>query len=247
MNEIMISNKEDIARLVNEWGFLPFFVGEVRGFSLAEVTPSKLWFPEDDTSDNGVWDWKSDIILEADCAYGKLYSGRACFVSMDCFPDLVNCRRASVKLTTQERRILDVLKANHSLLSGELKKLCGYVKPRVPHSANRISRIAEKQAGHPARRIQTGEKKKVEGFETALTHLQMGGFVVSAAFEYKYDREGKRYGWGMARYATPEDFFGPERLRVNHSPEESYDRLMRAIVRIPLSFTPGQARRLILG
>lgn len=243
----MISNKEDIARLVNDWGFLPFFVGEVRGFSLAEVTPPELWFPEDDTSDNGVWDWKSDIILEADCAYGKFYCGRACFVSMDCFPDLVNCRRAAVRLTVQERRILDVLKANHSLLSGELKKLCGYLKPRIPRSANRISRIAEKQAGHPGSKTQRGEKRKVEGFETALTHLQMGGFVVSAAFEYKYDREGKRYGWGMARYATPEDFFGAERLCVNRSPEASYDRLVRSIARIPLPFTSDQVQRLILG
>ena len=242
-----IASKEDVERIVNTWGFLLFFMGDVPGFSLAEMTPAELWFPEDDTSDNGVWDWKSDIILQADCAYGKFYCGRACFVSMDCFPDLVNCRRAAVKLTTQEQRLLDVLKVNHSMLSGELKKLCGYVKPRAPRSGNRISRIAEKQAGHPARRASAGKQGKTEGFETALTHLQMGGFVVSAAFEYKYDREGKRYGWGMARYATPEDFFGPERLHVDRSPEESYDRLQRAIARIPLRFTPGQVRRLILG
>ena len=73
----MIHNEADVAQAVVERGFLPFFKGEVANFSLEEMTPPELWFPDDSLQDMGVWDYKSDVILDADCAYGKFYRNKA--------------------------------------------------------------------------------------------------------------------------------------------------------------------------
>lgn len=36
----------------------------------------------------------------------------------------------------------------------------------------------------------------------------MQGYVVTTNFEYATDKTGNPYGWGLARYATPEAAFG---------------------------------------
>ena len=66
--------------------------------------------------------------------------------------------------------------------------------------------------------MQTGELKKAanyrkdgnKGFETVITRLQHQLYVVIADFEYRVDKQGNRYGWGVARYATPESLLGRE-------------------------------------
>jgi len=45
-------------------------------------------------------------------------------------------------------------------------------------------------------------------------------------FEYSVNKEWRRYGWSIARYCTPEDFFGEERLQVARTPSESYERIV---------------------
>ena len=218
---MLIHSKEDIERQIIEWGFLPFFADSIPGFSLEEMTPPELWFPEDDLSDMGVWDYKTDIILEADCAYGKFYKKKACFISMDWFPDFVNYRRSKYTLTPNELSILGVLKEHHSLLSKELKKLCGYAAKKTMRITNPIDRILFEENKISHKRV----KSDKESFDTAITRLQMAGYIVSAAFEYNYDKQGKRYGWGVARYCTPEDFFGEERMLINYDAQLSYQKL----------------------
>ena len=41
-----------------------------------------------------------------------------------------------------------------------------------------------------------------------------------------YDREGKRYGWGVARYTTPELMYGEEMFNVDRTPEKSLQRII---------------------
>ena len=36
----------------------------------------------------------------------------------------------------------------------------------------------------------------------------MQSYVIIADFEYKYDKNGNRYGWGIAKHSTPERLFG---------------------------------------
>ena len=218
---MIIRSREDIEKQIKEWGFLPFFADSIPGFSLEEMTPPELWFPEDDLSDMGVWDYKTDIILEADCAYGKFYKKKACFISMDWFPDFVNYRRSRYVLTPDEQSILNVLAEHHSLLSKELKRLSGYIPKKTPRISNPINRLILEETKFPHRKAKTDK----ESFDTAITRLQMAGYIVSAAFEYNYDKQGKRYGWGVARYCTPEDFFGEDRINVKYDAQTSYEKL----------------------
>ena len=188
----MLYNVRDIASLVNQWGILPFFANEVEGFSIEENISPDYWFPREG---EGVWEWKNEVMIEADCAYGKFYRGKACFVSMKCYPDMVNLRRSLYNPTADEQIILQTVEAEGSLLSPELKKRCGYTRPHRPRATSAIERAAL----HNAPRAEAPRK----GFDTAIARLQMGGRLLTAGFEYNYSRSGERYGWSIARYCTP--------------------------------------------
>ncbi|SFG15739.1 hypothetical protein [Prevotella sp. KH2C16] len=210
-----VHSPEELERLVEEMGFLPFFWNDIPGFSLGAYTAPEYWFPEEG---NGVWDWKGPVIVEGGIAYGKFFENKAGFISMDWFPDFLNYRRSTYKLSTQEKRILDTLKEHQTLLSKDLKKLCGYTTPRTPRPRNPL----ERQMTAETRAVVKKPKSTREAFDTAITRLQMGTQVITADFEYNYDKQGKRYGWGVARYCTPEDFFGEEHfLNLERTPKQS--------------------------
>lgn len=230
----MIESPEDMQRLANEWGFLPFFANAIEGFSIEENIDPRWWFSDDDDDSTaeedtmGAWDWKGQCIIEGDLAYGKFFHGKAGYISMKYYPDFINYRRSRYKLAAQERKVLSTLEANHSLLSGELRRMSGYERRRYSRrEANPLIRIAEENDKLPAA---PRRKHGKEGFETAISKLQMGGRALIADFEYRYDKQGRRYGWGIARYATPEDFFGAERLLCQHTPQQSFD-IMHAHLR----------------
>ena len=179
-----LSSAEAIASLVQRIGFLPFFMNEIEGFSIEENCPPELWFS--DTLE-GPWEWKGPIIRMGNCVYGKFFRGRAGYVSLEWFPDFANYRRDGYDFDARfddelasfkDKTIYDTIAENGSLLSKELKKLCNYCK---------------------------GGNK---GFETVITRLQMQTYVTIADFEYMKDKAGKPYGWGVARYSTPEALFG---------------------------------------
>ena len=188
-------------------------------FSVEELVQPAYWFPDEG---EGVWEWKGRVVVEGDCAYGKFYQNKACYISMEWFPDFVNYRRSRCHLSAVESEMLSTIRSHGSLLSRELKKLCGYTHPRSTRIANPLERMAEQQARHIIGRKKPGR----ESFDTAITRLQMGGWVVTADFEYDYDKQGRRYGWGVARYCAATDFFGAERMSVKRSPEESHQRIV---------------------
>ena len=84
-----LKSMSEVAEAVQELGFLPFFRNAIPGFSIEERTPLSLWF----TDEPGPWDWKGLIIRQGNCAYGKFFRGKAVFVSLDWFPELINYRR----------------------------------------------------------------------------------------------------------------------------------------------------------
>jgi hypothetical protein len=45
--------------------------------------------------------------------------------------------------------------------------------------------------------------------------------IFVADFEYNYTRDGTRYGWGKARYTTPELMYGDVFALPDCTPEES--------------------------
>ena len=52
--------------------------------------------------------------------------------------------------------------------------------------------------------------------------------MLTADFQYEKDKNGNSYGWGVARYATPEQFYGPPFCEGLYAckPQQSYDRLL---------------------
>ena len=218
-----IRTREDIIRLVDELGFLPYFKGEIPGFSIEENIRA-LWGSE--AEPEGPWEWKGPIIRESRCAYGKFYRGKAMYISRDWFPDFANYRRDGYDYDARvddglarhrDEPIMTVLTQRGQLRSRELKAL---------------SCLSEESR---------------RNFDGSLSFLQMQGYVTIADFVYETDRLGRPYGWGLACYATPEAFFGPafsERVYARE-PEESRERMLRHLAKLLPQAGEAQLRRLV--
>ncbi len=200
----LIDSKESLVSAVSELGILPFFRNPISGFSIAEHVSPKAWFSDED----GVWEWKGPVIRETGCAYGKLFAGKAVFVSREWFPDLANYRRDGYDFDARfddglasfrEQELWEYLDAAGSAEGKHIKAALGYGK--------------------------TGKK----GFDTLMTGLQSRCYVLVTDFVYETAKDGKPYGWGVAEYDTPEHFFGDEFRKTVYSrtPEESGERIFR--------------------
>lgn len=205
-----VHSPEELAELVNRVGFLPFFACEIPGLSVEECTPPELYFVE---GVDGPWEWKGPVIQLSGGAYGKFFRNKAGFISREWYPDFANYRRDGYDydarfedglMRTQDRQLLDLLTDSGPTISRRLKKEAGYGKGGL------------------------------KGFESAITRLQMQGYVIDANFERALDREGRPYGWALARYATPEQAFGEYFIsRVyQREPEESYQRMLDYLRRL---------------
>ena len=74
-----------------------------------------------------------------------------------------------------------------------------------------------------------------------MARLQMAGYVVIADFEYKYDCQGNRHGWGVARYTTPEALYGSDIARTpDRDPWKAYERIISHLVALKF---PGADRK----
>ena len=208
-----IKSIEDLERIVEEIGFLPFFSCGIPGYSLEERVDARHWF----TGFDGAWDaweWKGPIARRKKCVYGKLFNKKAGFVSREWYPDLANWRRDGYdfdalyddgKASHDDKLVYDMVdQRDDSVLSKELKKLGGFRK---------------------------GGKK---GFDTIVTRLQMECYLVVADFTYMTDKKGNPYGWGVARYITPEKYYGKSFTGAvyQRKPEESKERLLTHFRRI---------------
>lgn len=195
---------DDIVKLINELGFLPFFRNEIEGFSIAECCPPELWFSDVD----GPWEWKGPIIKKAGCAYGKFYKNKAMFVSREWFPDFANYRRDGYDYDSRIDQGIARHKDNDimiKLMSLDSDILSKNLKADV-----------------------CPDKESRKTFDSSLSFLQMQCYVTTTDFEYMRDKNGKVYGWGVARYATPEAHFGADfKDRVyRNEPEESKSRIL---------------------
>lgn len=202
----LIRSAEELTDLVNSLGFLPFFRSAVPGFSIEECTPADLWF---ETDVEGPWEWKGPVISRGRCLYGKLFQGKAGYVSEDWVPELVNLRRRGADfyelydaggLSWPARQLFETVSGSPGgILSRDLKRRCGY------------------------------EGKGAKGFDPLMAELQMQTFLCVSDFEYAIDRHGRPYGWGLARYSTPEAVYGEDYARSameDRSPEESRRRIL---------------------
>ena len=187
---------------IQEVGFLPLLYSNIPGFSADEaVDPDCRYVLLDDGSwDWPLWDWKGPIVTESACVYGKFFNKKAGFVSRAWWPDLYNWRRHSHPAPPAgsiEETILMTLREHGSLITRDLRRLCGFTEPKMRSR-----------------------------FDSYITRLQMACRVVTEDFVYPRDKHNRKYGWGWALLTTPEQLLGKEACQCDHTPEESLERMM---------------------
>lgn len=205
----MIHSWQELEALVEGCGFLPFFRGEIPGFSVEEHTPPEYWFSP---VQEGPWEWKGPVARRGRCLYGKFFGKKAGFISREWFPEFANYRRDGYDFdaryedglaSQRDKYLYDTVAEQGSVLSKELKDLCNYRK---------------------------GGNK---GFDTIITRLQMETYLVIGDFEYSRDRQGRPYGWGVARYTTPEHLLGADLMAraYRHQPGQSRELVLELLAR----------------
>ncbi len=203
-----IDSEKSMEEAVERFGLLPFLESAFPGYgySIEEMASPDVWF----TGVEGPWEWKNPVIEATGAAYGKFFSGRAGFVSAEWFGDLANVRNggrsfderyAEGQASIACRRIFDLLREEGPLTTTEIRL-----------------RLDIGRRGRGAR----------SGLEAALTWLSMRCYVVVCGYEYKIRRDGRPYGWPVARHALAEDHFGsdPRDVARNRSGDASRESLM---------------------
>lgn len=208
MKKTTVHNCPEMIACINETGFLPLLHMGIRGWSADEMVNEDSRYTQ--LPDGGwewpLWEWKGPILQESGCAYGKFFDNKAAFISREWWPDFCNYRRSVYPLPEEgsvEESILTTLKTEGSLITRELRAACGFTGPKMRGK-----------------------------FDTYLTRLEMGCYIVTEDFVYPHDRHGRKYGWGWSLLTTPEALFGKEACHPHRTPQESHERLLRQFRKI---------------
>lgn len=223
-----IQSIEDLEQRVQELGFFPMFRSGIRKFSVYENTP-RFWTEDED----GPWEWKGPMIRNGNVAYGKFFNRKAGYVSLEWLPHFLNYRRSKRIAPNEDSAALDEMVLQTIEIEGrttikELRQLLGLSRRR-------------RQPDDLV--IETEIEGKVN-LDTNLTRLMMEGRVCIADFAYNIDKRGNRYGWGIAKYTTPELLYG--NFNVDYSPEESYDLMTRHLKKILKRASEMQIKKLLM-
>lgn len=211
----------ELMELIQRVGFLPLLDSGIRGYSAEEVVDEDCRYVvmDDGGWDWPLWKWKGPIVTEGRCVYGKLFAGKAGFVSRDWWPDLCNWRRSKFAAPTEgsiEEAILLTLGEHGSMITRELRAACGFDGPKMRSR-----------------------------FDTYVTRLQMATRILTEDFVYPTDKHGREYGWGWSLLAIPEQLLGRDACRCHRTPEESYQRIYNHLRQLLPEATDKQIRRLI--
>ncbi len=207
-----IRTREELVELVNEIGFLPFFRGNIEGFSLEENISYDAWYQGRWSGKIhwDAWDWKGQVLQKRELVYGKFFKKKTGFISLELWPDFCNYRRDGYDF---EARFDD------GLASYKDKGVVDY----ITDAGASLTRNIKDSLGY--------KKGGNKGFETVITRLQMETYVVPVNYEYSRRKNGDEYGWGNCRYDIAENYWGDKLCRsaYKRSPEESLDRLITHI------------------
>ncbi len=216
-----IYNSAQLMEYIHEIGFLPLLDSGIPGFSAEEIVDEEcryITFP-DGGWDWPLWKWKGEIVTEGGCMYGKFFNKKAGFISKEWWQDFVNYRRSVHPYPTEgsiEDAILSTLKIEGSLITRELRAACGFDGPKMRSK-----------------------------FDSYVTKLQMGTYIVTEDFVYPEDKHGKAYGWGWSLLTTPEALYGKEQCTCERTPEESYTRLYKQLQSILPNATEKQLVKML--
>jgi hypothetical protein len=204
----VIRGKGDLISLIQEVGFLPAFRSHIAGFSVEDRIAPEYWF----SGGEGFWEWIGPVIRESGCAYGKLLGGRAAFLTLDWYREFANYRRDGYDFDAR---------CDEGLVRSKDKQVFDV---RWEHGSLLSKELNRMSSG--------GGKRK--DFDTIMTRLQMLGYVVISNFEYELNRRGETFGWGLARYETPERRFGAAFTDAVYTrePAESRQLLLERLKRL---------------
>jgi len=216
-----IYSAAQLMEVIEEVGFLPLLESGIDGYSadaLVEDECRYVVFP-DGGWDWPMWKWKGEIIRESRCFYGKFFAGKAGFISSEWWSDFCNYRRSrnpKPEEGTIEDTILYTLSEEGSMITRELRAACGFTGPKMRSR-----------------------------FDSFVTRLQMDCRIVTEDFIYPTDKHGNEYGWGWALLTTPEQLYGRECCQCEHTPEESFQRLLHHFGEILPDATERQISKLL--
>ncbi|MBR0523939.1 MAG: hypothetical protein IJK09_03170 [Prevotella sp.] len=202
MNNEKIDSCAQLIEYIQQIGFLPLLDSGIPGFSADDriVDECRYVVLPDGGWEWPLWKWKGQVVTEGNCMYGKFFGGKAGFVSRAWWPDFFNYRRSKHPVPAEgsiEEAILSILRDNGSMITRELRALCGFTGPKMRSR-----------------------------FDSYVTRLQAGCYIVTEDFVYPTDRHGREYGWGWSLLTTPEDLYGIDACRCERTPEESLERII---------------------
>ena len=210
-----------LVELIQEIGFLPLLDSGIRGYSAEEMVTEDCRYVvfSDGGWDWPLWKWKGPAVTEGGCVYGKFFNKKAGFISKAWWSDFYNYRRSlhpAPEEGTIEEAILLTLQEKGSMITRELRAACGFTGPKMRSK-----------------------------FDSYITRLQMGCYIVTEDFVYPQDKHGREYGWGWSLLTTPEQLYGREACQCERTPEESFERLLTHLHHLLPEATEGQIMRLI--
>ena len=210
-----------LMELIQHVGFLPLLDSGIHGFSAEDVVAEDCRYVvlPDGGWDWPMWKWKGEIVTEGNCVYGKFFASKAGYISREWWPDFCNYRRSKHPAPEEgsiEEAILTTLRMHGSLITRQLRTACGFTGPKIRSK-----------------------------FDAYITRLQMGCHIVTQDFVYPTDRHGKPYGWGWSLLTTPEALYGKEACLCQHTPEESFNRMLDHLRTILPEATEEQLVRLV--
>lgn len=216
-----IHNSAELMELIGRIGFLPLLDSGIRGFSAEEMVDDDCRYVllPDGGWDWPLWKWKGSVITEGGHVYGKFFGGKAGFISREWWPDFCNYRRYKHPKPEEgsiEETILLTLAEQGSLITRELRALCGFDGPKM--------------------------RSRFDGY---VTRLQMATRIVTEDFVYPTDCHGREYGWGWSLLTIPEQLYGRDACCCDRLPQESFDLINRHLHALCPEATDAAIRRLL--
>ena len=225
-----VLSAETMLGAIEALGIVPFFENPILGYSIEEMTPRDNWFDGQEDLRLTPWDWKIPCVQSGDVAYGKfLWGGKAAFATVEWYAELMNWRRSQEKYQPlpDQQRVLDYLAEHDTISIKEIRALLGVKKSAA---------------------------------DALMTRLQMQCRVVTGDITRVYRGPDLHYnGWQVSSFCTPESLFcadalpGPggfpfgeaRTLEVDHSPDESLERLVEHIREIAPQATEKQILKML--